>query len=47
MSENKYLVDTNVLIYHTKDSQVCVDFINGLIEQRAFNINKDRVPWVG
>ena len=34
-----YLVDTNLLIYHTKGSQTAVDFLSSLISQGAFNIS--------
>jgi predicted nucleic acid-binding protein len=39
MSKTEYLIDTNILIYHTKGSQRTVDFISGLISQRAFHIS--------
>jgi len=34
-----YLIDTNILIYHTKGSQDTVDFISHLIAQRSFYIS--------
>jgi predicted nucleic acid-binding protein len=39
MSKTEYLIDTNILIYHTKGSQITVDFIGRLISQRAFYIS--------
>ncbi|MGR3310100.1 MAG: type II toxin-antitoxin system VapC family toxin [Candidatus Brocadiales bacterium] len=39
MSATEYLIDTNVLIYHTKGSQTTIDFIGNLIIQHAFNIS--------
>ena len=38
MSTTKYLIDTNILIYHTKGSQVTFKFLSNLIHQRALNI---------
>lgn len=35
----EYLVDTNILIYHTKGSQVTEDFVSRLITEGAFNIS--------
>jgi predicted nucleic acid-binding protein len=34
-----YLIDTNILIYHTKGSQLTADFIGNVIDQQAFNIS--------
>ena len=34
-----YLIDTNILIYHTKGSQHTIDFITDLINKHAFNIS--------
>ena len=34
-----YLIDTNILIYHTKGSQLTADFIGNVIAQQAFNIS--------
>lgn len=31
MSTGEYLIDTNILIYHTKGSQLTIDFITTLI----------------
>lgn len=35
----EYLVDTNILIYHTKGSSVTEDFIDKLLNEGAFNIS--------
>lgn len=34
-----YLVDTNILIYHTAGSQVTINFIGDLIARKAINIS--------
>lgn len=39
MSATDYLIDTNILIYHTQGSQLTIDFISNLIAQQAFNIS--------
>jgi predicted nucleic acid-binding protein len=39
MSTVEYLIDTNILIYHTKGSQIAIDFIGNLIAQYSFNIS--------
>jgi len=39
MSGADYLVDTNILIYHTQGVQEASDFINNLISLRSFNIS--------
>ncbi len=39
MSATDYLVDTNILVYHTKGSQLSVNFISNLIVQNSFNIS--------
>ncbi len=39
MSTTEYLIDTNILIYHTKGSQLTIDFINNLIAQHSFNLS--------
>jgi predicted nucleic acid-binding protein len=39
MSANEYLIDTNILIYHTSGSQVTTDFITNLIANNSFNIS--------
>ena len=35
----EYLIDTNILIYHTKGSQGTIKFFDNLITQRSFNIS--------
>jgi predicted nucleic acid-binding protein len=39
MSATDYLIDTNILVYHTKGSQLSVNFISNLIVQNSFNIS--------
>ncbi len=39
MSTTEYLIDTNILIYHTKGPQVTFNFLSNLIDQRALNIS--------
>jgi hypothetical protein len=39
MSTTEYLIDTNILIYHTKGSQAVSSFISDVVAQRAFNIS--------
>lgn len=39
MSATEYLIDTNILIYHTKGLQITIDFISNLIAQHSFNIS--------
>lgn len=39
MSTTEYLIDTNILIYHTKGSPHTTDFISNLISQRSFSIS--------
>jgi len=39
MSAIEYLIDTNILIYHTKGSQITIDFLSNLITQDSFNIS--------
>jgi predicted nucleic acid-binding protein len=39
MSTSEYLIDTNILIYHTKGSQPATDLITNLIAQHSFNIS--------
>jgi toxin FitB len=39
MSTTEYLIDTNILIYHTKGSQAVSNFIGDVVAQRAFNIS--------
>jgi len=35
----KYLIDTNILIYHTAGSRETTDFISNIIAQKTFNIS--------
>lgn len=39
MSTNEYLIDTNILIYHTKGSEDSINFISSVIVQKSFNIS--------
>ena len=39
MSTTEYLIDTNILIYHTKGSQAVSSFMSDVVGQRAFNIS--------
>lgn len=39
MPTNEYLVDTNILIYHTKGSQITIDFLTDIITHHSFNIS--------
>lgn len=39
MSKIDYLVDTNILIYHTIGLPITIDFIKNLVTQRVFNIS--------
>lgn len=39
MSTTEYLIDTNILIYHTKGSQAVPSFMSDVVGQRAFNIS--------
>ena len=39
MSLTEYLVDTNIIIYHTKGSKGSIDFISSVIAQKSFNIS--------
>jgi hypothetical protein len=39
MSTNEYLIDTNILIYHTKGSEGSIDFMSSVIAQKTFNIS--------
>ena len=34
-----YLIDTNILIYHTEGSQVTIDLLSNLITEHCFNIS--------
>ena len=35
----EYLIDTNILIYHTEGSQVTIDLLSNLITEHRFNIS--------
>jgi toxin FitB len=37
--KTKYLIDTNILIYHIAGSEESMDFINKVITQKSFNIS--------
>jgi len=39
MPATEYLIDTNLLIYHTKGSQISIEFFSDLVSQRSFNIS--------
>lgn len=39
MSIVEYLIDTNILIYHTKGSEVVSNFIRDIIAKQRFNIS--------
>ena len=39
MSTVEYLIDTNILIYHTKGSEVVSNFIRDIIAKQRFNIS--------
>ncbi|MBI3584703.1 MAG: type II toxin-antitoxin system VapC family toxin [Nitrospinae bacterium] len=39
MPTSEFLIDTNILIYHTKGSQPTTDLITNLIVQHSFNIS--------
>lgn len=39
MPSDEYLIDTNILIYHTKGSENSIDFISHAIIQKSFNIS--------
>ncbi|MEA3222438.1 MAG: type II toxin-antitoxin system VapC family toxin [Thermodesulfobacteriota bacterium] len=39
MSTTEYLIDTNILIYHTQGSDETIRFISRAIAQRSFNIS--------
>lgn len=39
MQKTNFLVDTNILIYHTKGSKESIDFLNDLICEKTFNIS--------
>lgn len=39
MSTIDYLIDTNILIYHTKGSQVTIDFLSDVMGRHSLNIS--------
>lgn len=39
MSTAEYLIDTNILIYHTNGSEVALDFLTKLTDERSLNIS--------
>ena len=39
MSTTEYLIDTNILIYHTKGVRAVSSFMSDVIAQRSFNIS--------
>ena len=39
MSTAEYLIDTNILIYHTAGSKAISNFISDMIAQQAFNVS--------
>lgn len=39
MSVVEYLIDTNILIYHTKGSRSVSNFISDIITKQAFNLS--------
>jgi len=39
MSIVEYLIGTNILIYHTKGSQVVSNFISDIIAKQGFNLS--------
>lgn len=39
MSKGDYLIDTNLLIYHTKGSEDSINFMRDIITQQTFNIS--------
>jgi predicted nucleic acid-binding protein len=39
MPKTKYLIDTNILIYHVAGLKECTDFINKVLTQNSFNIS--------
>jgi len=39
MSTTDYLINTNILIYHTKGSRKTVNFVSKLIAEGAFHIS--------
>ncbi len=39
MSATEYLIDTNILIYHTRGSEESISFMTSILSQEAFNIS--------
>ncbi len=39
MSTTEYLIDTNLLIYHTEGSEVVSNIIRGALARKAFNVS--------
>jgi predicted nucleic acid-binding protein len=39
MSTTEYLIDTNILIYHTEGSKTVSSFIQGAVAKKAFNVS--------
>ena len=39
MSTAEYLIDTNILIYHTNGSEVALDFLTKLTDESSLNIS--------
>lgn len=39
MSTAEYLIDTNIFIYHTNGSEVALDFLTTLTDERSLNIS--------
>ena len=39
MSTTEYLIDTNILIYHTEGSEAVSNFIKDAVAQKAFNVS--------
>ena len=39
MSTAEYLIDTNILIYHTNGSEVALDFLTELTDESSLNIS--------
>ena len=37
--KSNYLVDTNILIYHTAGSEDSIEFLSSIIEQKSFHIS--------
>ena len=35
----EYLIDTNILIYHTQGSEICLNFLSKLIDESSLNIS--------